>query len=110
MASEDAWVFPVQEETATVDYTRTCNSAGVDSGLNPDYQRLLERSQPFNFISMGLDETPQPDSVASDACLELFPVRQDQIGWTPGEEASSMEVDLELSLAAPSQPTPVFQL
>jgi len=110
MASEGTLVFPVQEETVIADYTSTCSIAGIGSGLNPDYQHLLERSQPFDFISTGLNEPPQADVVASDGCLELFPIRKEQIGWAPGAEARSMEVDLELSLSVPSQPTPVFQV
>lgn len=110
MASEGALVFPVQEETVIADYTSTRSSAGVGSGLNPDYQHLLERSQPFDFISTGLDEPPQADAVASDGCLELFPVRKEQIGRAKGAEARSIEVDLELSLSVPSRPTPGFQL
>jgi hypothetical protein len=102
MASEGALVYPVQEETVIADYTSTRSSAGVGSRLNPDYQHLLERYQPFDFISTGLNEPPQADAVASDGCLELFPFRQQQIGWAPGAEARSMEVDLELSLSVPS--------
>ncbi|CAN6344486.1 unnamed protein product [Urochloa humidicola] len=107
MASEGALVFPVVEETVTEDYTSTRNSDGVGPGLNPDYQHLFEHSQPFDFVLTGLDEPPQPAVVA---CLELFPVRQEQIGLAPGAEASSMGVDLELSLSLPSRPTPVLQL
>jgi len=47
--------------------------------------------------------------VASDAGLELFPVQQEQMGLAaPGNEASDMDVDLELSLAVP--PSCVLQL
>ncbi|CAL5098178.1 unnamed protein product [Urochloa decumbens] len=107
MASEGALVFQVQEETVAEDYTSARDSHGVGPGLNPDYQHLLEHSQPFDFVSTGLNERPQPAAVA---CLELFPVQQEHIGWAPGTEASSMGVDLELSLSLPSRPTPELQL
>lgn len=100
----------MQEETLTADYTRTCNSAGVGPGLNPDYQHLLEHSQPFNFISTGLDEPPQPDAVASDACLELFPSGQQTVRAPGADTSSKEEVDLELGLAIPSRPSPVLHL
>ncbi|CAD6270461.1 unnamed protein product [Miscanthus lutarioriparius] len=70
------------------------NSPAVGVGLNPgtDHQQRYEEGEP-----------PQPDVVASQACLELFPVTQEQMGLAaPGVGTSSiMEVDLELSLGMP---------
>ncbi|CAL4904096.1 unnamed protein product [Urochloa decumbens] len=106
MASEGALVFPVQEKTVAEDYTSARDSDGVGPELNPDYRHLLEHSQPFDFVSTGLDESQR----SAVACLELFPVQQEHIGWAPGAEASSMGVDLELSLSLPSRPTPELQL
>ncbi|CAD6268333.1 unnamed protein product [Miscanthus lutarioriparius] len=67
------------------------NSPAVGVGLNPgtNHQQRYEEGEP-----------PQPDVVASQACLELFPVTQEQMGLAaPGVGTSSiMEVDLELSL------------
>lgn len=86
MASEGALLFPVQED----------NNGGVASGMNPD------------FISTGLDEAS--DAVAFNySCLELFPARQEHIGWAPGPGAAeASNIDLELSLAVPSRPNLQF--
>ncbi|WVZ88464.1 hypothetical protein U9M48_034984 [Paspalum notatum var. saurae] len=108
LASEGALLSSVQEEsTVPADHTSTCSSAGVGHGLNHDAGRQRPHHQYMDFIGTGIVEHPQLDVVASDACLELFPVRQEQIGWAHGEEGSRMEeVDLELSLAAPAPPPP----
>jgi hypothetical protein len=70
------------------------NSPAVGVGLNPgtDHHKRSEEGEP-----------PQPDVVASEASLELFPVTQEQMGLAaPGVGTSSiMKVDLELSLGMP---------
>ncbi|GJN13727.1 hypothetical protein PR202_gb00465 [Eleusine coracana subsp. coracana] len=99
MISEGELVFSVGEQTETTNFC-TGSNVGVGSGLNPDtdYQHLHEHPRPFDFISTG---HAVPD-VASEACLELFPVQQEKIGWAPRVEATK-EVDLDLSLGARSQ-------
>ncbi|RLN28556.1 uncharacterized protein C2845_PM05G04730 [Panicum miliaceum] len=85
--------------------SNTTNSTGVGAGLNlgTDHLHLPERPEVFGLNGPGGEpEPPQPDVVASDAGLELFPVQQEQMGLAaPGNEAIDMEVDLELSLAVP---------
>ncbi|KAM0905295.1 hypothetical protein ACQ4PT_017475 [Festuca glaucescens] len=95
MVSEGALLFSVAEETATVG-SRVGNDTGVQ--VHPttyvDCPLMQERCQPIGFV-------PLDEDVASEACLELFPVRQEHNGWTPRVEASK-EVDLDLSLSARS--------
>ncbi|KAL6905591.1 hypothetical protein ACP4OV_003192 [Aristida adscensionis] len=100
MASEGAVFFSVPEEVVTTN-SSAGNATGVGLGLNADteYPHPRERPQSFDFVSSGHDE---PD-VASESCLELFPVRQEQIGWAPRAEVSK-EVDLDLSLGAHQRP------
>ncbi|XP_047050974.1 uncharacterized protein LOC124656237 [Lolium rigidum] len=88
MVDEGALLFSVAEETATVG-SRVGNDTEVQ--VHPTMQ---DRRQPIGFV-------PLDDDVASEACLELFPVRQEHNGWTPRVEASK-EVDLDLSLSARS--------
>lgn len=101
MASEGALLFSVPEEMATSGST-IANRTGVELERTPDnanneYPHMQERHQSIEFIPMDHDD---PD-VASEACLELFPVRQVQIGSTRVEV--SEEVDLDLSLSARSR-------
>ncbi|KAJ1264856.1 hypothetical protein BS78_08G033800 [Paspalum vaginatum] len=100
MVSEGALLFPVPEEIATTPITGSSTGL-LSSALNPDTNCVPP--QAFDFVSMGHDE---PD-VDPEACLELFPVQQEQIGWAPRAEVSR-EVDLNLSLGkrsrAPSLP------
>ncbi|XP_062203479.1 uncharacterized protein LOC133905733 [Phragmites australis] len=105
MASEEgALLLPMLEEMVTAD-SSAGGSTGVASELNPEAECPHPRDCPqaFDFVSMGNGEP----GVASEACLELFPVRQEQIGWAPRVEVSR-EVDLDLSLGkcsgAPSMP------
>ena len=101
MVSEGAVLFPVPEEIATTDSVTGSGTGVVSSALNPDAK--CEAPQAFDFVSVGHGEL----GVDSEACLELFPVRQEQIGWAPRAEVSG-EVDLNLSLGkrlpAPSSP------
>lgn len=111
MPSEASMVLSVPEELVTAN-SNTGNSAGVGAGLNPGTDRLHlpERPEAFGLNGPGGEPgPPQPDVVASDAGLELFPVQQEQMGLAaPGNEASDMDVNLELSLAVP--PSCVLQL
>lgn len=100
MVSEGALLFSVPEEMATSG-SMIANRTGVEVELTPDnanneYPHMQER-QSIEFVPMNHDD---PD-VASEACLELFPVRQVQIGSTRVEV--SKEVDLDLSLSARSR-------
>ncbi|XP_066359720.1 PHD finger-containing protein 1-like [Miscanthus floridulus] len=103
MVSEGAVLFPVPEEIATTDSVTGSSTGVVSSALNPDAKH--ESPQAFDFVSMAMGHSdPAADS---EACLELFPVHQEQIGWAPRAEVSG-EVDLNLSLGkrppAPSSP------
>jgi hypothetical protein len=95
MVDEGALLFSVAEETATVG-SRVGNDTEVQ--VHPttygECPPMQDRRQPIGFV-------PLDDDVASEACLELFPVRQEHNGWTPRVEASK-EVDLDLSLSARS--------
>ncbi|XP_066355864.1 ASI1-immunoprecipitated protein 2-like [Miscanthus floridulus] len=101
MVNEGAVLFPVPEVIAMTDSVTGSSTVVVSSALNPDAR--CEASQAFDFVSVGHGEP----GVDSEACLELFPVRQEQIGWAPRAEVSG-EVDLNLSLGkrppAPSSP------
>ncbi|RCV36130.1 hypothetical protein SETIT_7G294900v2 [Setaria italica] len=105
MVSEGALLFPVPEEVVTTGSITGISTRVVSSEMNPDTERLhlSEPPQAFDFVSMGHCE-PGADS---EACLELFPVRQEHIGWAPKADVSR-EVDLDLSLGkqsrAPSLP------
>ncbi|XP_048528962.1 uncharacterized protein LOC125508322 [Triticum urartu] len=96
MVSEGALLFSVAEEIATGGSAVGSNT-GAQVHLAPDSASppMQERCQPIGFV-------PLDDDVASEACLELFPVRQEHIGWTPRVETSK-EVDLDLSLSARSR-------
>jgi len=103
MVSEGAVLFPVPEEIATTDSVTGSSTGVASSALNPDAKH--ESPQAFDFVSMAMGHSdPAADS---EACLELFPVHQEQIGWAPRAEVSG-EVDLNLSLGkrppAPSSP------
>ncbi|OEL31988.1 hypothetical protein BAE44_0006994 [Dichanthelium oligosanthes] len=108
MPSEGSLVFPVPENMVVAMDSNAGNSAGVGAGLelNPVTDQLHLRERPdeaFGLNSMGppaVDREPlQPDVGASEAALlELFPVQQEQMG-SAVEASSSMEIDLELSLA-----------
>uniref|UniRef100_A0A0A8ZAE0 AIPP2-like SPOC-like domain-containing protein n=1 Tax=Arundo donax TaxID=35708 RepID=A0A0A8ZAE0_ARUDO len=101
MASEGALLFPMPEGMVTADSSTGANAGlGIVSELNHDSEcpHLQERPEAFDFVS-GVHGEP---GAASEACLELFPVRQEQIGWTPRVEVSG-EVDLDLSLGKRSQ-------
>uniref|UniRef100_A0A0A9HCD7 AIPP2-like SPOC-like domain-containing protein n=2 Tax=Arundo donax TaxID=35708 RepID=A0A0A9HCD7_ARUDO len=93
IASEGALL---SEGMVTADSSTGANTGvGAVSELNHDSEcpHLQERPQAFDFVSTGHGEP----GAASDACLELFPVRQEHIGWAPRVEVSE-EVDLDLSL------------
>jgi len=100
MVREGALLFPVPEIVTTDSITG--HSTGViSSEMNPDIERphlLRDPPQAFDFVSMG-DGLPGADS---EACLDLFPVRQEHIGWAPRVEVSR-EVDLDLNLGKRSQ-------
>ncbi|CAL5098176.1 unnamed protein product [Urochloa decumbens] len=105
MVNEGALLFPVPDEIVTTSSITGSSTRAVSSEMNPDTAQL-HRSEPpqaFDFVSMG-DGEPGADS---EACLELFPVRQEHIGWAPSAEVSR-EVNLDLSLGkrsrAPSLP------
>jgi len=106
MVREGALLFPVPEIVTTDSITG--HSTGViSSEMNPDIERphlLRDPPQAFDFVSMG-DGLPGADS---EACLDLFPVRQEHIGWAPRVEVSR-EVDLDLNLGKRSQ-VPLPQL
>ncbi|CAL4904094.1 unnamed protein product [Urochloa decumbens] len=105
MVNEGALLFPVPEEIVTTGSITGSSTRAVSSEMNPDTAQLhlSEPPQAFDFVSMG-DGEPGADS---EACLELFPVRQEHIGWAPSAEVSR-EVNLDLSLGkrsrAPSLP------
>ncbi|TVU50974.1 hypothetical protein EJB05_02373, partial [Eragrostis curvula] len=105
MASEGALIFSVPDQIVTTE-SCTGSSVEVEPGLNldTDNQHVREHPRSFDFISTGHDA---PD-VASEACLELFPVRKETIGWAPRAEATK-EVDLDLSLSTRSR-APCLQL
>ncbi|KXG23020.1 uncharacterized protein LOC8079854 [Sorghum bicolor] len=92
VATEGALVVSVPAEMVTTDYV-SGNSPAVGAGLNPvtDHQQRFE------------GEPSQPDVAASQACLELFPVTQEQMGLAAPRVGTSniMEVDLEMSLGMP---------
>ncbi|GJM87944.1 hypothetical protein PR202_ga03953 [Eleusine coracana subsp. coracana] len=77
----------------------TTKLCGLVVARTPRAQQLLEE-----MISEG---HAVPDA-ASEACLELFPVQQEKIGWAPRVEATK-EVDLDLSLGVRS-PAPSMKL
>jgi hypothetical protein len=93
MVSEGALLFSVTEDTATVG-SRVGNDTGAQVHPTPDGEcpPMQERCQSIGFV-------PLVDDVASEACLELFPVQQEHIRWTPRVDATK-EVDLDLSLSA----------
>jgi len=100
MVSEGALVFPVPE-IVTNDSITGHSTGVISSEMNPDIERphlLRDPPQAFDFVSMG-DGLPGADS---EACLDLFPVRQEHIGWAPRVEVSR-EVDLDLNLGKRSQ-------
>ncbi|KAL6641850.1 hypothetical protein ACP70R_020031 [Stipagrostis hirtigluma subsp. patula] len=101
MASEGALLFSVPEAVVATDSSAGDIITEVGAGMKPDteYPHLRERPQSFDFVSFGSDE----HDVASESCLELFPVRQEQIGWAPRVEVSK-EVDLDLSLGTNQRP------
>ncbi|CAM0950094.1 unnamed protein product [Alopecurus aequalis] len=96
MVSEGARLFSVGEDIVTVGST-VGNDTGAQVHPTPDGEcpPMQERCQSIGFV-------PLDDDMASDACLELFPVRQEHIGRTPRVEEASKEVDLDLSLSARS--------
>jgi hypothetical protein len=105
MVNEGELLFPVPE-IATTDSITGHSTGAISSEMNPDIERpdlLCDPPQAFDFVSMGHSE-PGADS---EACLDLFPVRQEHIGWAPRVEVST-EVDLDLYLGkqpqAPSLP------
>ncbi|CAN6330617.1 unnamed protein product [Urochloa humidicola] len=100
MVKEGALLFPVPEEVVPTGSVAGSSTGVVSSEPNPDSEQLhlSEPPQAFDFVSMGHDE-PGADS---EACLDLFPVQQEQIGWAPRAEVSR-EVDLDLSLGKRSQ-------
>lgn len=105
MVNEGALLFPVSEEVVTTGSIAGVSTTVVSSEVHQGAERLhlSEPPQAFDFVSMGPCE-PGGDS---EACLELFPVRQEHIGWAPKADVSK-EVDLDLSLGkqsrAPSLP------
>ncbi|CAN6335629.1 unnamed protein product [Urochloa humidicola] len=105
MVNEGALLFPVPEEIVTTGSITGSSTGAVSSEMNPETEQLHLREPPqaFDFVSMGHGEP----GVDSEACLDLFPVRQEQIGWAPRAEVSR-EVNLDLSLGkrsrAPSLP------
>ncbi|KAF8657882.1 hypothetical protein HU200_059692 [Digitaria exilis] len=108
MVSEGAILFPVPEQIVTTGSVTGSSARVVPSEMNPDTERLhlSEPPQALGFVPIGHGES----GADSEACLELFPVRQERIGWAPRAEASR-ELDLDLSLGkqprAPSSP-PLF--
>lgn len=103
MVSEGAVLFPVPEDIVTTDSLTGSSTGVVSSALNPDAKH--EAPQAFDFVSMAMGHgDPAADS---EACLDLFPLCQEKIGWAPRAKVSG-EVDLKLSLGkcppAPSSP------
>lgn len=94
--TEGALVVSVPAEMVTTDSV-SGNSAAVGAGLNPgtDHQQRSEEGDP--------PPQPDPDVVASQACLELFPVTEEQMGLAAPRVGTSnmMEIDLELRLGMP---------
>ncbi|WVZ88458.1 hypothetical protein U9M48_034978 [Paspalum notatum var. saurae] len=91
IVSEGALLLPVPEEIATTASITDSSTGLLSSALYPVANCV--HPQAFDFVAMGHDE---PD-VDPEACLELFPVQQEHIGWAPRAEVSR-EVDLNLSL------------
>ncbi|XP_024318558.1 uncharacterized protein LOC112272324 isoform X1 [Brachypodium distachyon] len=89
MVSEGALLFSVPGEMV---------NAGSAAG---------SESPPMHDCCQSIGFVPMDDDVASEACLELFPVRQDHIGRAPTVEASK-EVDLDLILSARSRAPSAF--
>uniref|UniRef100_A0A0D9XX45 AIPP2-like SPOC-like domain-containing protein n=1 Tax=Leersia perrieri TaxID=77586 RepID=A0A0D9XX45_9ORYZ len=100
MVKEGALIFSVPEETTIAGSTIDKNN-GVEEAQAPDNgcQQTQELRKPIEFVPIDHDDA----DAASEACLELFPVRE-QIGLAPGTDVKEVELDLSLgaSRRAPS--------
>uniref|UniRef100_A0A0D3HRQ0 Zinc finger PHD-type domain-containing protein n=1 Tax=Oryza barthii TaxID=65489 RepID=A0A0D3HRQ0_9ORYZ len=95
MVKEGALLFSVPEDM-TINRSTISKSNGVGAAQAPDSgcQHVQERCEPIEFVPIDHND---PDS-ASEACLDLFPVRHEQIGLT--SQVDVKEVELDLSLGA----------
>uniref|UniRef100_J3NBL3 Zinc finger PHD-type domain-containing protein n=1 Tax=Oryza brachyantha TaxID=4533 RepID=J3NBL3_ORYBR len=97
MIKEGALLFSVPEEmTSAGSGSTTGKSNGVGAAQAPDSgcQHIQELHKPIEFVP--IDQDDADTDAASEACLELFPVRQEQIGSTPGVDVQVVELDLSL--------------
>ncbi|KAL5225037.1 hypothetical protein ABZP36_011676 [Zizania latifolia] len=99
MANEGALLFSVSEEAAT----SRCAGGKSDAVLTTDngYQHVQERRRhPIQFVPMDHGDS----DMDPEACLELFPVRQEQIGLISRADVNK-ELELDLSLGARRRPS-----
>uniref|UniRef100_A0A0E0MJX6 Zinc finger PHD-type domain-containing protein n=1 Tax=Oryza punctata TaxID=4537 RepID=A0A0E0MJX6_ORYPU len=104
MVREGAFLFSVPEEMTITGSTKSKSNAVVGAAQAPDngYQHTQERRrEPIEFVPIDHND---PNS-ASEACLDLFPVRHEQIGLTSQVDVNEVELDLSLGAfrRAPSE-------